>query len=468
MDNYGVLCLIPVVFVIITAIITRRTYEPLIGGAVIGFIIVAKGGFLGRTIEALYAVLSNSSVQFLIILFACFGALIELFERTRCAIGFGNVMAAKIVKNRPTSIIATWIMGIVVFADDYLNALAVSVSMRNITDRYKISREYLAYCIASTGASVCAVLPFATWAAYMMGLLGDTGLIGDLTPFDAYVKSIPFILYAWISIIIVPFMAFNLIPIVKPLKKCEERVAALPDNIADVYEQHAKIEAVKEEYDNAEIKAESLDVKEEKTGGALMFIIPIVALAGVSVYTGDMVTGTIIGLVITIIFVLAKRIMTPTEVGDACIEGTKSMNLGIIILFSSFFFQEANNALGLTPYVIEKVEPLLTPDIFPFVTFVAISALAFGTGAFWAVAAIAFPIILPLAAALDANIFVASGALASAVVFGSHACFYGDCATIVCISTEIKNDEYGRSVSVQFLIPFALAAIGFLILGFVF
>ncbi|MDR2487113.1 MAG: sodium:proton antiporter, partial [Clostridiales Family XIII bacterium] len=91
--------------------------------------------------------------------------------------------------------------------------------------------------------------------------------------------------------------------------------------------------------------------------------------------------------------------------------------------------------------------------------------LAFCTGSFWGVAAIAFPIIIPLAQTLDVNVLLASGAVISGAVFGSHTCFYSDAATLTCVATQIKNSDYARVVLPVIAVPFGLGIIAFLVAG---
>jgi Na+/H+ antiporter NhaC len=129
--------------------------------------------------------------------------------------------------------------------------------------------------------------------------------------------------------------------------------------------------------------------------------------------------------------------------------------------------QDVNDALGLTPFVIDSVAPIMSSALLPAIVFVVISILAFSTGSFWGVAAIAFPIVLPLAAQMDVNIFVSIAAVATGTVFGSQACFYSDSVTVVAAATGIRNMDYAKNSIPLIMIPFAIGIIGYLICGFV-
>lgn len=92
-------------------------------------------------------------------------------------------MGTQAAKLQEKTLIGTWILGIIVFVDDYLNCLAVGAAVRPLSDEYKISREMLSYIINSTGVVVCAIVPISTWGAFMGGLMGSSGLDGGLSVF---------------------------------------------------------------------------------------------------------------------------------------------------------------------------------------------------------------------------------------------------------------------------------------------
>lgn len=451
MTNYGLLSLIPVAVVIITALITRRSYEPLLLGGIVGFIIADKLDFFGKSIDGMYVVLSNPTVQWLSMMMILFGALIKLFEKSGSTNGLTDT-ALKISKSKKSSLLATWILGIIVFADDYLNALAVGVTMRNITDSHKTSREYLAFIVACTGASVCCLIPVASWAAFMMGLMVDTGFFAQSTIMSSYMHLMPYLVYCWITVFMIPFMILKLLPLPKWLKapelRAEEEGICLPNS----------------EYKELNNNDMAADLKKSNP---LNFIIPIFILAVIAVVTGDILIGVIIATALTIFLIAIQKLMKPSEICDSCLEGAMDMIGPLLVIIFSFFLQEANTALGLTEFVINSVAPIMIPAILPAVTFAIIALLAFGTSSFWGTAAISFPIILPLADAIGSDLLLASAAVICGTVVGCQTCFFSDCATLVCVSTEIKNETYGRTVSPSFIIPTILSCIIFVVLGFV-
>ena len=450
MDHFGALSLIPALVVIVTALLTRRTLEPLLLGSIVGFIILEGTGFFYAWLDAVYVVMMDATTAWVILVCGLFGSLVALLEKSGGAKGFSS-LASKYLKSRKSSLIGTWILGIIVFIDDYLNALAVGTAMRRITDNYGVPREFLAYVINSTGATVCVLIPFATWSAFMAGQLEASGAAEAGMGTATYISSIPFILYGWVAVIIVPLFILKVIPVWGPMKKAEQRVLetgqTFPDSTKDLM----------------------LEQEEEEEPGqkyrAMNFVIPMLVLAAGVFITSDMLIGVILGIVSCIVLFAPQRLMKPSEFGDTAVRGFSDMVLVLAIVCAAFFLQQANDALGLTPYVIEKVEPILSPALLPAITFIVIGLLAFATGSFWGVAAIAFPIIVPLATTMDVNILMACGAVISGAAFGSHSCFYSDAATLTSAAAQIRNSDYARTVLPLLVLPFALGIIAFLILG---
>lgn len=454
MDHYGALSLIPAAVVIITALLTRRTLEPLLLGSVIGFIIISGTGFFYAWLDAVYVVMTDATTAWVILVCGLFGSMVALLEKSGGALGF-SAIATKTTKNRKTALMATWILGIIVFIDDYLNALAVGAAMRKVTDKFGVPREFLAYVINSTGATVCVLIPFSTWSAFMAGQLEASGAAEAGMGTAAYISTIPFILYGWVAVILVPLFILKVVPIWGPMRKAEQRVLETGQTFP--------------------ASTLALATEDETTEGesgmkpkAFNFVIPMLVLGVVCVMTSDMLVGVIFGILACVVLYVPQRLMKASEFCDTAINGFKDMVLVLAIVVAAFFLQQANDGLGLTPYVIEKVQPILSPELLPAISFLIIGLLAFATGSFWGVAAIAFPIIVPLAQTMDVSTLIACGAVISGAAFGSHSCFYSDAVTLTCASSQIQNADYARTVLPLLVLPLALGFIAFLVVGFAF
>ena len=118
---------------------------------------------------------------------------------------------------------ASWVLGILMFVADYLNSLAVGAAMRNLTDKYRISREKLAYVIDSTAAPISVIIPFSTWGVFFAGLIVANGIAPEGEGLSTYIRSIPYMLYAWVAVLLVPVVISGLIPSPGSMKQAEKR-----------------------------------------------------------------------------------------------------------------------------------------------------------------------------------------------------------------------------------------------------
>ncbi len=108
--------------------------------------------------------------------------------------------ALKLAKGPRSSLLMTFVLGLVIFIDDYLNALTVGETMKRVTDRFKISREMLAYVVDSTAAPVCVLVPLSTWAVFFGGLLVNNGVAAEGEGIQIYMQAIPYMFYAWLAV----------------------------------------------------------------------------------------------------------------------------------------------------------------------------------------------------------------------------------------------------------------------------
>ena len=217
MEHFGLISLIPTAVVLIVAVWTRRPVESLIAGALVGFVILSPRDPLTPFTDGMLNVMQNETVGWIILVCALFGSLITLLVRIGAARTFGAV-ASKRIDTRGGALLTTWMLGLLVFIDDYLNALAISSSFKRVTDRFKVPREMLAYVVDSTAAPVCILVPISTWAVFFAGLLEETGAAAVGAGLSLYIESIPFMLYAWAAVLLVPLVAVGWVPALGPMR----------------------------------------------------------------------------------------------------------------------------------------------------------------------------------------------------------------------------------------------------------
>lgn len=144
----------------------------------------------------------------------CLAASLPSWGPPHGTMGFSKILD-KLCRGPKSTLIITWIMGILIFVDDYLNIMTLSICMKKETDKHRIPREALSYVIDSTGAPVCALLPFSTWAVFFSGLFfAEAGVpeLGYGSGISTFYRVIPFVFYAIAAVVIVPLFALSVIP----------------------------------------------------------------------------------------------------------------------------------------------------------------------------------------------------------------------------------------------------------------
>ena len=446
--TFGILSLIPVLTVIMVAVITRRSFEPMLLGGLIGYLILSPRTFLTSWITSLSDIANTLGWYYL--LFVMCGILILLLEKSGGAIGFAD-LSGKFAKSQKSSLIMTWLLGIAIFLDDYLNCLGVGVAMRAITDKFKVPREFLAYVVNSTGAAVCLLFPVSTWAVYMAAQFELVGIAAEGQGMGIYISALPYMFYCWLAVIVVPLFATKILPSFGPMKAAWTRA----ENGSVFPESHSEAHRGEDMGSNI------------ARSGAINFILPILVLTAVALYTGDIMLGLFLAVITAAVLYIPTRLMKPTEFTDCIPEGLKSMGTVLITMTASYVLNAVNTELGLTPYVLDTVTPLISGPLFPVITFLVLAALSFATASPWAMATVSFPIIMPMALAVGADPAIVGGALISGTAFGSHACFYGDAALLTCTACDIQPFEYARTSIPLIMVPTIVAAAGYLVLGFV-
>ncbi|MFC3282723.1 Na+/H+ antiporter NhaC family protein [Litchfieldella rifensis] len=446
METFGLWSLFPTLVVLGMAIITRRTIESLLAGTLVGLLMIDPTTVVTQGSNILLDVLGDDTVTWIVLVCGLFGSLIALLVKTGGVLTFGDVVTRR-VHSRAQSLLTTWLLGLVIFVDDYLNALTISASMKKITDRFKVSREMLAYVVDSTAAPICILVPFSTWAVFFAGLLEDNDVAAS--GMSLYIEAIPFMFYAWIAAAIVPLVALGVIPAIGPMKSAERRAAngqLMPAGVDD----------------------NALEVEEsgKRRPHLLNFLLPIATLIFFTWYFEiDILRGVIVALGVTLVLIFAQRLLSFHDTFDTALEGFKAMIMPLGTLVAGFTLKEVNDVLGLTDYVIATVQPLMTAGMLPAVVFITMAFLAFATGSFWGLFAVAMPIVLPLAASVDAHMPLVIGALISASSFGSHACFYGDSTVLSAQGSGCTPMAHALTQLPYVLIAATLATGVFLVVG---
>ncbi|SHO52396.1 Na+/H+ antiporter NhaC family protein [Desulfopila aestuarii] len=442
----GAFSALPSLFLLAFIFYTKRILEGLTLAALLAFIMADKTAFFTPLNETLTEVLTDGDTQWLFIVCGLMGSIIALIEKAGGAQAFG-AWVAKRAKTRKSTLLWTWILGVVIFIDDYLNCLTVGSCMAPITDKHKVSREKLAYIVDSTAAPVCVLIPISTWAVYIASLLEQAKAVPEGEGMKMFIQTIPYNIYGWVAAIIVPLVILGIIPVFGPMKAAEKRAQETGELAPP---GSAKIDIKGGQQTEITAKPRILN-----------FFLPIIVLIASTIYFDiDMQMGVLTAVGFTFVLYIFQGTMTPEEFFDCCVVGIKHMLFPLLMVILALTFANVNEKIGFLTYVIETAKTFMTPTMLPAVLFVVLGITEFIMGLSWGMYAIAIPIAIPLAISIGANPVVAVGAVCSAGVFGSHICFYSD-ATILS-SAAAGCDNYRHAVT-QMTFGFLGAAISLLI-----
>jgi len=451
MESYAGFNLIPTLIVVVLAVITHRPVFSLLVGVVAGLLLIDPTNVVSGIADLSLEIMMDETIGWVIVVCGLMGSLVMLLIKTGAANAFALSMAAR-ANTRNKSLLVTWLLGLIIFIDDYLNAIAIGSSMKKVTDNFKVSRSMLSYVVDSTAAPICVIIPISTWAVFFAALLEESGTASVGGGMAMYISGIPYMFYAWIAVLLVPLVATGRFPLIGPMKQAESMAQKGQLTLSEIVE-----------FDTSE----GLTTSSGPNRASLWtFFVPLLALVGFSVYFEiDLLKGIIVTLAITVPFLILQRLISAKGAMDAVMNGFKVMLPPLATVVCAFMFKAVNDQIGLPQYVIDSVRPIMSPLLLPLITFLTMAIIAFATGSSWGVFAIAIPIVMPLAATMDVSTPLMIGALLSASSFGSHACFYSDSTVLVAQSSGAGVMEHALSQLPYALIAACAAGILFVLVG---
>ncbi len=450
---YGALALIPPLVVIALAIYLRASFEALLVGCIVGFVIIgvrSHTNFFTNFIDSFVKVMEDYGTVWVILVCGLYGSLIGLMVRSGGAMKFGEDVL-KYIKSKRSALFGTWFLGLFIFLDDYLSALTVGITMKKITDHFKISREKLAYIVNTTAAPWCVIVPLSTWTIFVGIQLEKCNYAPAGQGNHAYLSIIPYVMYGWVSVLMIPLVIWGIIPSMGKMKKADKRAEAghpIPPG--------TKLSGLRMEH-----------FETTKKPSSMFFLLPIiVTLIATFMLDNDALKGVMIGVAFTFIYYLLIKLGTFQQISETVFTGFNSMVYALALVVMSYILKEVGDQMGLTQYVINGVKPIINKELLPVIIFVSISLITYTTGSSWGVYAVVIPIVIPLAQSLGANVPMSIGAVISAGVFGANACLYSDATILTSQSTDTNNLDHSFSQLPYALTAFVLSAVGYFVMGY--
>ena len=459
--------ILPPIIAIILAIKTKQVIPSLFAGIWIGCFLLNELDpitGLAESFESIINVFSDSGDTKVLIFTLLIGALINTIEKSGGVSGFVKFLEnRKWVHTKLRAQMLAWFTGIVIFIESNITLLVAGSVSRPLFDRYRISREKLAYLIDATSAPVCVMVPLNAWTAVIIGLVASTGVDNA---FEIFIRSIPYNLYAITAIILALFFIIKQIDI-GPMRAAEARTQ---NGQITWQENHVEAEVTDKEEDSASQK------------DAIFMIVPILTMtfampAGLFLTgAGDIMKGSgstaIFWSICAALFVcwcmlLSKKKANVNDLMKLFMEGAGNLLPIACILLMALALGDIAKLLGTGPYVA-GVAGANVPVIFlaPLV-FLVSGFIAFSVGSSWGTFAIMIPIAMSIASTLDLSTSLMLGAALSGGIFGDHASPISDTTVVASMAAGTDHIEHVRTQLPYALIAGTISVIGFIILSMI-
>ena len=464
--------LIPPIVAIALALITKEVYSSLFVGVVLGGLMASNFSFAG-TVDAvvndgLIASVADSAgiFVFLVIL----GIIVALVNRAGGSQAFGRWASAHI-RTKVGAALATFLLGVLIFIDDYFNCLTVGSVMRPLTDEKKISRVKLAYLIDATAAPVCMIAPISSWAAAVSGCVESETYSG----LQLFVKAIPFNFYSlltFVFIIAISIMGFDY------GKMAGFEIRAQSGDIVG----------------NTEDIASNDEKPLTDRGRVIDLVLPVVILIVTCVlgllyvggffggdYAGDFIGafgntdayvglpwGGIIALIIIVAYMLLRRVLSFKEAMQCVPQGFIAMVPPILILTLATGLKNMTGLLG-AKYFVAGVMEQAAAGLFAFlpaVIFLVACALSFATGTSWGTFGILIPIVTNIFPETSPLLFVGVSACLAGAVCGDHCSPISDTTIMSSAGAQCNHVDHVATQLPYALTVAALSFVCFIIAGF--
>ena len=390
--------LLPPVVAIGLALITKEVYSSLFLGILVGCFLQVNGNPIDAFQFFVSHLCSNAGGNMGILMFlVILGTMVALMIRAGGSKAYGD-WAVSHIKTKSGALWSTFILAIVLGVDDYFNNLTTGNVMRPVADGHHISRAKLSYMCDATAAPVCIMMPVSSWAAAVTGVIGN-----EEVGFQIFLRAIPFNYYAILTLVFIIVMTCLNIDY-GPMRTHELNAAK-----GDLYTTPER------PFENA------AEMKFNPDGKVIDLVIPVIILiigcVSSMIYVGfqngghDLITafantsafdalplGSLIALIINMIYFMVRRSMKFTELMDCLPEGFKQMVPAILILCLAWTIGDVTKGLGAPEFVAGIVKNLSGSlyALLPAVVFIIAAFLGFATGTSWGTFSILLPIVIPV------------------------------------------------------------------------
>ena len=459
--------LVPPIIAVVLALITKEVYSSLFLGILVGGVIYSGFNFETTVVhvfkEGFIDTVADSYNIGILIFLVLLGALVAMMNKTGASAAFGR-WASKHIKSRVGAQLATMVLGILIFVDDYFNCLTVGSVMRPVTDQNKISRAKLSYLIDATAAPVCIIAPISSWAAAVAGFAKGAGAESGMSLF---INAIPYNFYALLTIVMMIFISVSKFDY-GPMKRFEKNAIN-----GDIFTTGDDADSLTEVEDNPRGKLWDLVIP--------VIVLIICCVIGM-IYSGgfftqgedgyhDFITafsnsdasvglvyGSFVAIIFAVIYFLCRRVLSFKRCMESIPEGFKAMVPAILILCCAWTLKTMTDSMGAKIFISQLIEGSAGGFklFLPAIIFLIAVGLSFATGTSWGTFGILIPIVLSVFSGTDGSItIIAVSACMAGAVCGDHCSPISDTTIMASAGAQCNHINH---VSTQ--LPYALTVAG--------
>lgn len=460
--NRGALSLIPIFLALFLAFKTKDAVFSLVIGCLVGVLIAGFDPATGMS-KLFQASLGNADFIWVMMIEIAVGIMIAMYLRAGVIGAFAEWASTKIRSRRTASGFA-WVMGVCIFFSDYFSPLFCGPIARPLTDKYKVSREMLAYCLDSGSGPVCTLVPLSGWAVYIAGLLKGYGPIQTADQgMVVFVQALLYNFYGWVAVILCGLFAFGLIPNFGPMKKAENRARNEGKVIRDGATPLTGVE---------------MDMIQPLPGKKpnifVYLVVPVLIIISIALGTFLVLgsTKTLEAFFAAVMYqcvvmAIGGYFKSIKDFMEVATNGIKAVLPAIFILALAYCINTISKGLGAQQYIISVTQTWMTPAMLPAITFLTGAFISFFTGTSWGTYAILTPFVLPIAMNLsggvvDSIVLASVGSIVGGGLFGDHCSPVSD---TTCLSSFGAACDHMDHVVTQ--LPYAILSAAIAFAGFV-
>ena len=471
MADPGWYSVLPPVIAIVLAIWSKQVILSLFAGIWMGHTLLNQFNPLTgitRALDGVIDVFTDPGDARVIVFTLLIGSLIATIERSGGVRGFVHYLETRRwVHNGFRAQLLAWVTGMVIFVESTITLLVAGSVSRPLFDRYKVSREKLAYLIDATSAPVCVMIPLNAWGAVIVSLVASTGVEN---PLEIFIASVAYNFYSIAAILLAGVVIFKNINL-GPMKKAEERTQG-----GDILWPGA-IPLV-------DVSAEQQDIDESEADipSAWLMALPILAMIvmmPIGLYItgdGDIIKGSgsvsvlwsvSFAILVAWMMTLIKGVCSVSDLMQDFMKGAGALLPIAAILLLALALGDVARTLGTGTYVANLVGENIPALFLAPLVFLVSAFIAFSVGSSWGTFAIMIPIAVPMATTLGLPVPLLLGAAVSGAIFGDHASPISDTTVVASMASATDHIDHVRTQLPYALLAAGIAALGFLIAGLI-